>query len=334
MNRYPEAMKNDLSVAVIGAGLSGLACATELQQAGCKVQVFDKSRGPSGRLSTRRGDGWQCDHGAQYFTARDPRFQNELARWQAHGVAALWEPRLVVLGDEDKHRVETGLKRFVGTPRMSAPGRFLADALPLALQCTVNGLARTDQGWQISSVEQGGLPESFGALVLALPAPQAVPLLRTTAPAMAETASQARMRACWALMLRYDTPLALPFDAAFVNRGPVRWVARESSKPGRPSQDTWLLHASAEWSEEHVDAQPEDVAAVLLAAFAELGAPVPQAWTAHRWRYADTMPPLQLGCCWDNELQLGMCGDWLNGGKVQGAWLSGFELAGQMLRSL
>jgi predicted NAD/FAD-dependent oxidoreductase len=38
-------------------------------------------------MSTRRGDGWQCDHGAQYFTARDPGFRAEVARWQAAGVA-------------------------------------------------------------------------------------------------------------------------------------------------------------------------------------------------------------------------------------------------------
>ena len=61
-------------IAVIGAGLSGLSCAQALAQAGHPVHLFDKSRGPSGRMSTRRSsDGatdWQCDHGAQYFTAR------------------------------------------------------------------------------------------------------------------------------------------------------------------------------------------------------------------------------------------------------------------------
>ncbi|MEF8717273.1 MAG: NAD(P)-binding protein [Candidatus Accumulibacter necessarius] len=45
-----------------------------LQRAGLEVSLFDKSRGPGGRMSTRRGDDWQCDHGAQYFTARHPAF--------------------------------------------------------------------------------------------------------------------------------------------------------------------------------------------------------------------------------------------------------------------
>ena len=79
-----------LHYAVIGAGIAGLSCARALAASGVHVTVFDKSRGPGGRMSTRRGEGWACDHGAQYFTARDPLFQAELARWQAAGVAARW----------------------------------------------------------------------------------------------------------------------------------------------------------------------------------------------------------------------------------------------------
>jgi predicted NAD/FAD-dependent oxidoreductase len=42
------------------------------------------------------------------------------------------------------------------------------------------------------------------------------------------------------------------------------------------------------------------------------------AWSAHRWRYADTEPALDKGCVWDAG-RIGLCGDWLNGGKVEGA---------------
>ena len=76
------------SVAIIGAGLSGLSCATRLQALGLQVQIYEKSRGPSGRMSARNGDGWSADHGAQYFTARDPLFIEELGRWMQAGAAA------------------------------------------------------------------------------------------------------------------------------------------------------------------------------------------------------------------------------------------------------
>lgn len=321
-------MNKKSSIAVVGAGLSGLACATQLQAAGWQVSVFDKSRGPSGRMSTRRAADWQCDHGAQYFTARDGRFQAEVERWQAAGAAALWQPRLAVLGDEDRHQSDGALLRFVGVPSMTAPGRFLADALALTTQCTINSLEKTPSGWQIGSQEHGRLAGHYDAVVLALPAPQAVPLLQTIAPDLAEVASQAVMRPAWALMLRYPAVVDLPFDAAFVNHGPLRWLARESSKPGRTTApETWLLHATPDWSQTHLEADPEWVAVHLLAAFVDLGAPLPQAWSAHRWRYADTAKPLQQGCCWDSKQSIGLCGDWLNAGKVEGAWLSGVQLA-------
>lgn len=325
-------MKSNPKVAVIGAGIAGLSCATSLRAAGIDLTLLDKSRGPAGRMSTRRGDDWQCDHGAQYFTARDPAFRAEVARWQHAGVADLWRARIAVLGEAGEHGADFALERFVGVPRMTAPARFLADALPLTVQTTVTEIRPSPDGWWLVSAEHGLHPKRFDAVLLAVPAPQAVPLLRTTAPGLANLSARANMRGSWALMLRYDAPVALPFDAAFVNSGPLRWIARDSSKPGRPRGETWLLHATAEWSEAHIEATPEAVADTLLRAFAELGAPPPEAWTAHRWRYADTEPPLDACHVWDVDRRIGLCGDWLNGGKVEGAWLGGRSLAQDVLQ--
>lgn len=321
-------MFDSAPVALIGAGLAGLSCATALQQAGIAVQIFDKSRGPAGRMSTRRGEDWACDHGAQYFTARDPRFRAELSRWQAAGVAAPWAPRLKVLGGLASHQPEASLQRWVGLPQMTAPARWLAESLPLAPLSTVSALRRDTAGrWQLQTAEQGWLAQTFSAVLPAVPAPQAAALLAPHSPALAALCTQVRMRACWALMLHYEQPLELPFEAAFVNAGPLRWIARNSSKPGRSGVETWLLHAEAEWSEAHLDTPPEQAASLMLQAFAEHGGPAPARWTAHRWRYADSAPALDLGCAWQAQNGLGLCGDWLNGGKVEGAWLSGLALA-------
>ena len=325
-----------LNIAVIGAGIAGLSCATALQAAGHSVQVFDKSRGGGGRMSTRRSadETWQCDHGAQYFTARDPAFAAEVARWQQAGVAALWAPRVAVLNDPSL-RQPGPLDRFVGTPRMTAPAQWLAGSLKRSLGTTIQRLHREGPHWQIETAEHGRLDSRFDAVLLALPAPQAWPLAEPHAPALAAAAASVRMRGCWALMLQFDSPVDLPFDAAFVNSGPLRWIARDSSKPGRTAanaapQETWLLHAEAEWSEAHLELPPDEAAALMLAAFAALGGPAPPRWTAHRWRYADTRQPLLDGCLWDVSLRLGLCGDWLNGGKVEGAWLSGQGLAAKL----
>ena len=61
-------------IAVVGAGMSGLVVARRLAAFG-NVRVFEKSRGPGGRMLTRYADAFEFDHGAQYFTARSNAFQ-------------------------------------------------------------------------------------------------------------------------------------------------------------------------------------------------------------------------------------------------------------------
>ena len=82
-------------VAIIGAGIAGLSCAQELQGHGFSVTIFDKSKGVGGRMSHRYFGDWEADHGAQYFTARDPVFQQEVAQWVQAGVAKPWAGRIV-----------------------------------------------------------------------------------------------------------------------------------------------------------------------------------------------------------------------------------------------
>ncbi len=323
-------MRKHRAVAIVGAGVAGLSCAKELQKAGIAVTLFDKSRGPGGRMSTRRGEGWQCDHGAQFFTARHPAFRAEVMRWQAAGVAAVWQPQFTFFGGLNGHIPDAGIERFVGTPRMTSPARLLADSLDLNLQATVTELVREGDFWQLDTKESGRLKSQFDAVLLAVPAPQAVPLLEPVAKKLASFSEQALMRASWVLMAHYNHPPNLLFEAAFVNQGPLRWIARNNSKPGREGAEIWGLHATAEWSEAHIEETPEVVAEELFSAFAKLGAPLPATWTAHRWRYADSVPAMVHECIWDDALRLGLCGDWLNGGKVEGAWLGGHALGQQV----
>lgn len=357
-------------IAVIGAGLAGLASATEMQRAGHQVTVFEKSRGPGGRMSTRRGDdhgrAWQCDHGAQYFTARDVGFVAEVARWREAGVAADWQPKLQVLGGRAAHSVVDGrdgsskepTTRIVGTPGMTAPARWLAASLDVHAGITVRALHREDGDasasgsssasgpataqWRLRTEEGGMWNTPFDAVLLAVPAPQATAILQATAsenampaagcvlvPELLAAAQSARMRPCWALMARFDAPLGMSFDAAFVNSGPLRWVARDSGKPGRTGPETWSLHASAEWSQAHVDATPDAVIADLLAAFGQLGtSSAPAACSAHRWLYSDAAATAHaIGSQFSAADAVGLCGDWMQGGRVEGAWLSGTSLA-------
>jgi renalase len=326
-------------IAIIGAGMAGLSCATALQHAGCTVQLFEKSRGAAGRMSTRRGNDdsapWQCDHGAPYFTASDPAFQTEVARWCEAGVAALWTPRLKILDDGTQRGIfqtdSEQIQRYVGTPRMTMPANFLAEKITLTTQATIKQLQGDEEGWRLVSAEHGLIDKCFDAVLLAIPAPQAAALLPSTATALAAIATATNMRGCWTLMLQFASPVSLPFDAAFVHNNALSWIARDSSKPGRAGLESWVLQASPGWSEAHLEDSADSVAAELINAFIALGGSMPLAWAAHRWRYANAEPAQARGCVWDATLGIGMCGDWLHGGKVEGAWLSGQALAQRLL---
>lgn len=327
-------MKN---IAVIGAGMAGLSCSQALQQAGFLVTVFEKSRGPSGRVSTRQGEGWQADHGAQYFTVSQPAFEVQVQKWLQLGVVAEWQGRLYEADDSGVRPKQSDKKRYVGVPRNTCPARQMAQSLTVELEQTVQEITFAEGKWRVKSKEHGVYPQVFDKVVLAIPAPQAQALLGFNLE-IQTLAATVKMRGCWAVMGRYSHPLELPFDGLFVNTGPLSWVARDSSKPGRLHEgsvvkEVWVLHASAEWSEANIERAPEEVALELLAAFKALGGEVPMEHSVHRWRYADCGQYLHQGYAWDAAQQLGLCGDWLNGGKVEGAWMSGYQLAQEMIQA-
>lgn len=314
------------TIAVIGAGLAGLVCAQQLQAGGHAVTVFDQAQTPGGRTRHYSAEQWQCDHGAQYFTARDPAFAAVVDAWIDAGIAAPWQARIASWDGTRLRRPQSALTRYVGVPEMTAPARTLAAQLDVRLCAEVHALRRSRQGWRVA-VSQDAAEPLFDTVLLAVPAPSTAALLAQAAPALRTIAEQVRMQPAWAVMARFDVPIDPGYDALFVNAGALRWVARNSSKPARTGAETWLLHATAEWSQAHCDAMPGHVIASLVPELAALGLPIPRSCDAFFWKVASSDPALQIGCVWDAQLGVGMCGDWLAGGKVEGAWQSGMALA-------
>ncbi len=60
----------DLDVAVVGAGISGLAAAFRLRQAGRSVRVFESQGRVGGRMASTRHQGYLLDEGAETIAAR------------------------------------------------------------------------------------------------------------------------------------------------------------------------------------------------------------------------------------------------------------------------
>jgi renalase len=314
-------------VAIIGAGMAGLAAARRLKAAGIEPILFDKSRGLGGRMATRRvrvpdlGD-LQFDHGAQYVTAKGPRFRAFVEDWRMAGHAAVW--------------FEGG---FVGTPAMTAPARTMAVGLTVLGTCAVTALVRDASGWTVLTADGAADAPgngTFASVVLAVPAPQAAQLAASAGLAFTQL-SAVRYAPCWALMLAFEAPLALGWPHLSPAGGPVAFVARDATKPGRPAgRETLVVHAAPDWSRHNLEAAPDVVADALEPHWrAAIGIEAPTLFTAaHRWRYALVEQTAGSPCLWDGAARLGACGDWCIGPRVEAAFDSGEAMADTVIAAL
>ncbi|MBU8545213.1 MULTISPECIES: NAD(P)/FAD-dependent oxidoreductase [Roseomonadaceae] len=305
-------------IAIIGAGLAGLACAKTLAAYDVRLRLFDKGRGPGGRMATRRveagGHVLNFDHGAQYLTAHGPAFAAVL--------------------DAARAQEWPSAGRHVGVPRMSSVPRALAEGMDIDLMRHVTAITGAPGAWQVHHLDarlvRPGHPfptqtpevdGPFEAVVLALPAPQAQALLAGPAPHLAGVLEAVRFEPCWSLMLAFPERLALPDTIR--DAGPIGWAARDSSKPGRDaSLELWVVQAGPAWSRAKLELTAEAAAAALLAEFAQATGqvlPTPYFSAAHRWRHALVETPLGAPCLWDAQLGLGAAGDWCIGARAEAA---------------
>jgi renalase len=349
-----------MKIAVVGAGMAGLAAARALQDRH-DVRVFERAPIPGGRCATRvitaielpRGLSGELafDHGAQYFTVRDQRFSEIAAEWERDRIIAKWTGRIVSFDGEGWEDVEEGTRRYVGTPGMIAIPAALARGLTI------------EYGTKIESLND--LAE-FDRVILAIPAPEATLLrgrdyysahrndhetnrvgstqfsptpIRNGHSTTQENTNNSpdplkSMKPCWAVMAAFEERVAARFDAAFINGSALSWVARNTSKPKRNYKiDAWVLQASTSWSEAHFNDRPDDVGAFLMEAFDDLipsGLPKAFFATVHRWKHATADPPLAVGAIGDPSSRVICCGDWCRGSRIEDAYLSGLMAADLM----
>lgn len=289
--------------------------------------VFERAHGPGGRAATRqtppvdmpkaaRGATLEFDHGAQYFTVRDPRFQAVVDGWLRDRIAARWDGRIVSFDREGWEDLATATDRYVGVPGMGAIARAMAAPLDVRY------------GQRIERIDP--LLDDFDRVILAVAAAQARPLVAHI-PGLTAVVAPVVMRPCWAVLAAFDEPVPARFDAAFVQGSPLGWIARNQSKPKREWKvEAWVAHATSAWSASHEDDDPEVVGSFLMEAFHDLipkGLPRAFYATTHRWRDAAADPPLAVGAIHDQPSRVTLCGDWCLGNRIEDAFLSGLAAA-------
>ena len=338
MNRYARVVAGfpgheTLRVIVVGTGLAGLSAARILVDQGHDVAVVDKGRAPGGRMSSRLAGDMRFDHGAQYFTARDPRFLRHVVAWRERGLVEAWNGRIAVVDPDGVSEEGGDTDRYVPVPSMDAVCAEIAAGLPDCRQSWRVERIVHDGDWRVESAS--GETLRADALIVTVPPPQAAALFDDKA--LAGGVSQVEMLPCWAVMTQLDRPLLKEHDASFVNEGPLWWLSGQASRPGRPAGHSWVLHAGPGWSSEHLEDEPDAVCDQLVEAARALPISGPfevDSAVAHRWRYARAREPLNEGAIWNAEKRLAFAGDWCHGSAVEGAFLSGAAAAGRVMMSV
>ncbi len=331
-------------VAVVGGGMAGLTCARELRLHGCDPVVFEADARLGGRCSSRStrvglfDDGAQCISGPTRLAAHAMQAPGELAALHPWTLAATpaqeersskaWK------ADEDEADVERTLVLMgaVGVPSMVALADALARPLQVRLNTRIVQAQRKGGKWALSSA-MGEIDGDFQALVLAIPAPLALPLVRESSELSAALRA-VRYRSRWVLLLGTERPVPLPGYREFQG-SPIERVAAMHSKPGRLTigPQRWFIEADERWSLQYEDVDAETVADLLLENFrAHAVRPVtPNYLCAQQWRHAfveaPAVTPRRTECLWDNRVQLGVCGDSVVASQVDRVHRSGIDMA-------
>ena len=321
---YIARVKKSGSVAIIGAGLSGLSCAQALQAMGVSVRVFEQAPVVGGRCATQLWQGHLVDLGVQYFTAQSGEFKKELLTRLRQ-----FRPIISPILDQDNHVI----------PNLSGPrfyvlqgNNYFAHILSHGLDIHLNTAVETVT-FRNSRIECRG--ETYRAVVSSLPGPQ-------TARLFALSQSPADYEPCITALLEYSgaSHSVARESYARIRSGPQHNLIAsycENHKVGRiiGNKTVFIAQASAAFSRQHEGVPPEAYLPILSRDNEVLWRIPPGLLTAssgHRWCFGYPLggPRRRV------DLPEGafFCGDSRTESTVEGVWLDGRNVAQDVLNYL
>lgn len=315
-------------VAVIGGGISGIACATALADAGCTVDVYDRGHRLGGRLATSTlretgtaYDGRVVDVGAAYFTVDDAGFGEVVGDWIDRGLVRPWTDTFHIADGTQILGIKTGPMRYAAPRGLRSLVEDLATVLPSDLveiqhPIDVTGVEVSDDSVRVAD-------RDYRAVALCGPDPQMDTLVPVDAaplwePVMALTAVYPERT--W------------DFDAAFVNDDPVlSFIADDGSRRGDDAP-VLVAHSTPVLAAGHL-ADPVTAAPAMLAVLRNLSGAVPAWFAVKRWTYARPAHARPETFAFDGVV--GRAGDgWARVPRTQSAWVSGDSLGRAMGEAL
>lgn len=327
---------------IVGAGLCGLHAAARLQAAGRSVMVVEKSRGPGGRAATRRWSNRPVDHGAQFFTAKNPAFAEQVALWEQAGICHEWSRGFHRYDDGRLHwPSDDSHPRYACRAGMSSLGRVMGEALGEIIQrdAKVIRMSVLEGLWQ-AALEDGRDLRARGLLLTPPPA-QSQALLVDPAPDAAAVIAEHHSWPCHAVAACFSR-IALSWQGIQAPEDAVlSWIGHDTGKRPElhPGCTILMLHASPGFSIANANAPDEEIVAAVLQRASRMTSQdwnSPDEFFVHRWRHALPAPGGKPNgpAVFSKPAPLVVAGDWCAGGRIEGAWLAGRDAVDQLLALL
>lgn len=295
---------------IIGAGLAGATFSHLATQHQLPTMIIEKSRGTGGRAGSKRLECGGIDQGASILGFSDDDLTDVREHLLEHNVLQRWQ------------------SGYVGMPRMSSISRFLSANAELVTETKVQHIERSHDGYWLLRDDSYQPIAKAEYVMIATPALQASMLL-STIPHTSTLLLQANRAGAntlsqWVMWLRTSQSDAAPLQTSV--HPYLETLIKDSDKPGRERQDDdlWVVQASPEWSQTHLDSNKSDIQAALKEAFSSIiDSEIYEVGEPHRWLLGrQAMPVSSSSFLWDNQFNIGLIGDWLCQGDAEGAMLS------------
>ncbi len=325
-------MKN---IAVIGAGITGIALANLLQKK-VNLTVFEKSRGVGGRMATRRAEPYQFNHGAQYFKIENKEFKNFMQPLiQNKIIKHLETNHIEILNKEVIKRTKTYNKIYY-TPesKMNSVVKYLINNnFFIKLLCKIEKTIKENDKWFIIDSDKA----SYGPydwLFITIPPNQALEILYNNFKFL-DIIKKIKMRSCYSLMLGFDKVKEFDFDTALFLDEDVQWLSIRKKILENKKYYNLLINSSYNFAEKNINGNINKISGYLIKQVSDILKYELKNYehkALHFWKYAMSEKNNNLGSLLDENLKVIVCGDWCMNGKVEGGFLSAKDAAKKLLK--
>ncbi len=304
-------------VLIVGAGISGIACARELRDHGVPFKIINKGMKIGGRMASKsvrdsgtKYDGRVFDIGASYFTVSDPDFMELTEVMINAGVVAEWTNAFHIADSQGIGGVKVGPMRYTAPKGIRSVVEYLAQDFEI------------EEG-EVTDLDEIVSQEKYSAIALCMPTPQAAKIYPQAA-----TISPAHWEPVIAVSFLFDQKIWRDFDGIFVNGdNEITWIANDGTRRG-DNAPALVAHVHPVLAAHHLTDPQTVIPFALRAVQRTLGFIETPIWShAHRWTYAKPADGSTQAQPLSHGGPICLAGDEFSAKpRVEAAWLSGRDL--------